>query len=190
MLKSWGKMPRVALYLLSHPLLHWQNLWWTRTYLLRTFLCPFPSLPGCRPLPAFQTIFLKWICLITGASRVALVVKNLPAKAGNIRGMGWISWLGRSSGGGHGNPLKYSCLENPMDRGAWQAIVHGVAKSQTQLKWNTHTHTPKSIWKQSLLGGVNFLTITLFLNKGLFSLNRRGMLWIVGRKHSKLLCPK
>ena len=40
----------------------------------------------------------------------------------------------------------------------------------------THTHTPKSIWKQSLLGGVNFLTITLFLNKGLFSLNRRGML--------------
>ena len=46
---------------------------------------------------------------------------------------GLILGLGRSPGGGHGNPLQYSCLENPMDRGAWQATVHGVAKSQTQL---------------------------------------------------------
>ena len=44
-------------------------------------------------------------------------------------------WLGRSPGRGHGNPLLYSCLENPMDRGAWQATVHRVAKNQTQLKW-------------------------------------------------------
>ena len=52
---------------------------------------------------------------------------------GSIRG------LGRSPGGGQGNPLQYSCLENPMDRGAWQATVHSVAKSQTRLKWlNTH----------------------------------------------------
>ena len=48
--------------------------------------------------------------------------------------MGSIPGLGRSPGGGHGNPLQYSLLENPMDRGAWQATVHGVAKSQTRLK--------------------------------------------------------
>ena len=59
------------------------------------------------------------------------MVKNLPAKAEDIRGMGSIPGLGRSPGGGNGNPLQYSCLENPMDRGAWWATVHGVAKSQT-----------------------------------------------------------
>ena len=57
-----------------------------------------------------------------------LVVKNLPADAGDIRDTGSILGLGRSSGGGHGNPLQYSCLENPKDKGAWQATVHGVAK--------------------------------------------------------------
>ena len=53
--------------------------------------------------------------------------------------LGSIPGLGKSPRGGHGNPLQYSCLENPMDRGPWQATVHGVMKSQTQL--NTHTHT-------------------------------------------------
>ena len=67
-------------------------------------------------------------------SQMALVVKNLPANAGDIRDVGSIPGLGRSPGGGHGNPLNYSCLENPMDRGAWQAAVHGVAKSRTRLK--------------------------------------------------------
>jgi len=62
---------------------------------------------------------------------VLLVVKNPPANAGDIRDVGSIPELGRSPGGGHGNPLQYSCLENPMDRGAWQATVHRVAKSQT-----------------------------------------------------------
>ena len=53
--------------------------------------------------------------------------------------MGSIPGLGRSPGGGHGNPLQYSCLENPIDRGAWWATVHGVAKSQMQLKqFSTH----------------------------------------------------
>ena len=65
------------------------------------------------------------------ASQVALVVKNPPAKAGDIRDMGSVPGSGRSPGGGHGNHLQYSCLENPMDRGAWQAMVHKVAKSQT-----------------------------------------------------------
>ena len=61
------------------------------------------------------------------ASLVAQLVKNPPAMLGSIPGSG------RFSGEGHGNPLQYSCLENPMDRGAWRATVHGVTKSQTQL---------------------------------------------------------
>ena len=67
-------------------------------------------------------------------SQVALVVKNLPANAGDLRDVGSIPGKGRSSGGGNGNPLQYSCLENPMDRGAWCAAVYGVAKSWTRLK--------------------------------------------------------
>ena len=62
------------------------------------------------------------------------MVKNLPANAGDLREVGSIPGLGRSPGGGRGNPLLYSCLENPMDRGAWQDTVHGVAESQTRLK--------------------------------------------------------
>ena len=65
---------------------------------------------------------------------MALVVKNPPANAGNIRDVGLIPGLGRSPGGEHGNPLHYSCLENPMDKGAWQAAVHSVTKNQTELK--------------------------------------------------------
>ena len=66
-----------------------------------------------------------------GASQVVLVVKNLSANAGDTRHSGLIPGLGRSPGGGHGNPLESSCLKNPMDRGAWRAMVHRVAKSQT-----------------------------------------------------------
>ena len=58
-------------------------------------------------------------------------VKNLPANAGDIRDLGSTPGSGRSPGGGRGHPLQYSCLENPMDRGAWQATVHGVAQSRT-----------------------------------------------------------
>ena len=58
-------------------------------------------------------------------------VKNLPANAGDTRDMGLIPWWGRSPGVGNDNPLQYSCRENFMDRGAWWATVHGVAKSQT-----------------------------------------------------------
>ena len=58
------------------------------------------------------------------------MVKNLPVNAGDA---GSILWLGRSPGEGNGNPHQYSCLGNPVDRGAWRATVHGVAKSRTQL---------------------------------------------------------
>ena len=96
-----------------------------------------------------------------GASQVALVVKNQPssagdagdASAGDAGDVSSIPGLGRSPGGGRGNPLQYSCLENPMDRGAWRARVHRVAKSRAQLKWLS-THTQMYILlKYSILPG-------------------------------------
>ena len=57
-----------------------------------------------------------------------LIVKNLPASIEDVKRLGLISGSGRSPGGGNGNPLQYSCLENLMDRGVWQVTVHGVAK--------------------------------------------------------------
>ena len=66
----------------------------------------------------------------TGLSR-SLVVKNLPANIGDRKDAGLIPGSGRSHGGGHGNPPQCSCLENPMDRGAWWATVHGVSESDT-----------------------------------------------------------
>ena len=68
------------------------------------------------------------------ASQVTLVVKNLPANAEDKRVAGSIPGLGRPPGGGHGNPFQYSCLENPMDRGAWWAMVHSISKSWTQAQ--------------------------------------------------------
>ena len=69
------------------------------------------------------------------ASQVVLVVKNPPARAGDVRDMGSIPGSGRSPEGGYGNPLRYFCLENPMDRGALWAAVHRIARSWTLLKW-------------------------------------------------------
>ena len=69
------------------------------------------------------------------------VVKNPAANAGAVS---LIPGLGRSPGEGNGNPLQYSCLENPMDRGAWQATVHGVAKSHTQLSRHTGVEKKKN----------------------------------------------
>ena len=86
---------------------------------------------------------LKW------ASQVQLVVKNLPANAGDMRDVGSIPGLGRCPGGVHDNPLQYSCLENPIDRGAWRATVHRVTKSQTWLKWlSRQAHT---CWNRTTL---------------------------------------
>ena len=80
---------------------------------------------------------LVWFTPPTGASQV-WVVKNPPANAGEV---GSIPGSGRSPGGGHGNPLQYSCLENPMDRGVWWATDHGVAEG-CRLKWlSSHVHS-------------------------------------------------
>ena len=71
------------------------------------------------------------LCLKYGAFQVVLVVKNLSASAGDV---GSIPESGRTPGGGHGNPLQYPCLEDPIDRGAWWVTVHRATKNQTQLK--------------------------------------------------------
>ena len=70
---------------------------------------------------------------------MALVIKNPPANAGDVRDAGSIPGLGRYLGGGNGNSLQYSSLENPMDRGTWRTTVHGVAKSWTQLSYKART---------------------------------------------------
>ena len=73
---------------------------------------------------------------------MVLVVKNLTVNKGDDSRVTGSIPLGRPSGGGHGNPLQYSCLENPMDRWAWWATVHRVARSGTWLKWlSTHAST-------------------------------------------------
>ena len=82
------------------------------------------------------------------------MVKNLPANAGDTGDAGLIPGSGRSPGGGNGNPLQYSWLEKPMDRGAWRATVHVVAKRQTQMSDQVHTcvhtHTQNCIYASSL----------------------------------------
>ena len=64
-------------------------------------------------------------------AQVVLVVKNIPDNAGDVSDMVLHTESGRSLGEEHGNPLQYSCVGNPMDRGAWRATVHGIIKSQT-----------------------------------------------------------
>ena len=88
-----------------------------------------------------EAVLLESTYTKSGASQVVLVVKNLPANAGDTGDMGLIPGSGRSSGGGQGNPLQYSCLENPTDRAAWRATVHRVMKSWTRLSNWAHTHT-------------------------------------------------
>ena len=82
-------------------------------------LVPTDPVLQVNPLPSKRTC------------QVVLLVKNPLATAGGVREPGSIPGLGRSPGRGHSNPLQYSCLENPMERGAWQATVHRVTKSQT-----------------------------------------------------------
>ena len=79
---------------------------------------------------------------------MVLVVKNLPADAGDIRTTGLNPRSGRSPGGGHGNPLQYSCLENPMDREDWQTTVHSVAELDTTEKtWHARMQYASKVWQ-------------------------------------------
>ena len=80
---------------------------------------------------SFSTSDIEGLVIVSWGFPGATVVKNLPANSGNSRNVSLISGSGRSPGEGNGNPLQYSRMENSMDRGTWQATVHGVAKSQT-----------------------------------------------------------
>ena len=74
------------------------------------------------------------------------MVNNLPANAGNREDMSLIPGMGKSPGGGNGNPLQCSCLENSMDREAWRAIVHSVTKGWTQLRNGAHMVSEGRLW--------------------------------------------
>ena len=106
------------------------------------FVCSFKNTFGRLMGVALNlhTIVREFINFSYWTFPVALAIKKkkTACKAGDTGGVGSISGSGRCPGGGHGSPLQYSCLENPMDRGAWRATVHGVTKSQTRLKRHKH----------------------------------------------------
>ena len=114
------------------------------------------------PLSILDTFFKRSISFYVWApwaSQVALVVKNPTANTGDVRDMGLIPALGRSPGGGHDNPLQYSCLENPMDREARPAKVYRLTKSQTWLKQrSTQARTD-----QNIASSQSFIFIFLFV---------------------------
>ena len=115
------------------PLLGLQEFWTAAvgaTHIAWAFLQAPPSAGAAL---ALSHHFGRMSCPRRG-SQVVLVVKNLPPDTGDIREWSSIPGPGRSSGGGCGNPLQYSCLENPMDRGAGRAAVHRVTQGQTRLK--------------------------------------------------------
>ena len=105
---------------------------WIKSQVLRQVVC--------------QEQWVKPLLLPSNSeTQAAVVVKNLPANARDVRNAGSVPGLRRSPGEGNGSPLQYSRLENPMDRGAWWATVHRVTKSWTRLKWfSIHTYIPNS----------------------------------------------
>ena len=102
----------------------------------------FPALSSSQ-LPLFLIpIYYVFIKLHNRASQVVLVVKNTPTNAGNA---GLTLGSGRSPGGGHGHPLQYSCLENPMHTGEWWATVHGVTQSRPRLSTASQEHVSRDV---------------------------------------------
>ena len=127
---------------------------WRQSHLL---LCMAHSLTlGMSPhhlyLLLVLTIHSGW------ASQVVLLVKDLPANAGDVRDAALSQGWEDPPRGGHGNPLQYSCLENPMDRGAWRATVHGVTKSWTRLKWLS-TYTSHAVLLKLKIPALAYLTL-------------------------------
>ena len=124
-----------------------------------------------KPAPLWELAFLLFMGNICDCySQVAPVVKKPPANTRDARDAGSIPGSGRAPGEGNGNPLQHSCLENSVDRGAWWATVHGVAKSWTQLSDWTHMHTHHSSFKHPFGAlGSNFKE----------NVTGRGRLWFI-----------
>ena len=100
----------------------------------------------------WRALLDQWCSNIRLASQVALVVKSLPAKVGDVRDAGSIPDSGWSPWGGHGNPLQYSCLGNSMNRVVWQTTAHGVVKSWTRTSTLNRTQDPEGgLLKRRLL---------------------------------------
>ena len=113
--------------------------------ILQTRILEWVTIPSSRassqPRDQTQVSFIA-AELITTEGKPREIIENQPANVGGVMDVGLIPGLGRCPGGGHGNPLQYSCLENPMDRGAWRATVHRITKSRTQLKrLGMHSHS-------------------------------------------------
>ena len=106
---------------------------------LTVYYCAVGGVYDKKVFQPFVPIWMWSGCFPVQTSQVVLVVKKPPASAGDVRNAGSVPGSGRSPWGGHGHSLQYSRLENRMDRGAWWAVVHGVTKSWTWLKWlSTH----------------------------------------------------
>ena len=110
--------------------LHWEGC--LESYLKTTRWCPALTSTRAQSISHFPWVEMLIVCRPPGRKRGLPRLFN--GKAGDTGDLGLISGLGRSLGEGNGNSVQYFSPENSMDRGAWQAIVHGVAKSQTQLK--------------------------------------------------------
>ena len=101
--------------------------------LQRNCHCVCSAIITCQGINNSSQPMSQWGCPLVGSGAFPLLVKNSPTSAGDMRVEGLIPGLRRSPGGGHSIPRQYSCLENPMDRGARRTTVHGVTKSQTRL---------------------------------------------------------
>ena len=121
------------------------------------------------------------------------MVKDPSTNAGDIRDTGSIPGSGRSRGGGHGKPLQYSCLENPMDRGAWQAPLHRVTQSRTQLKQlSLHTHislrSSRSVSRPVVSSSVTLWTVGL-LGASVHGIHQASVLEWVAISYSRGASP-
>ena len=128
-------------------------------------------------MPCKRLLSKWWLCIsVSDLQQILIrvgfpggsVVKNPPANAGDTEDVGSIPALGRSPGGGNGDPLQYSCLGKSMDRGAWEVVVHGVTKSWTWLSnWHTHYKSNEQILLQGRqrAGTMSMLSYTVCCSK-------------------------
>ena len=116
-----------------------KNMLWHAKTVRNSNFCATNKI-SLEPSHPYSFIYCLWL-LLCWVLQVALVVRNPPANVGDIRDVGSVSGSGRSPGEGHGNPLQYFCLENPMNRGAWWATVHGEAKESDTTEMTASTYS-------------------------------------------------